>query len=73
VGFSSSIVPEKWRFLYSLNPMVGVIDGFRWAIKGTEPLIDWSGFAVSLLLVIFITLTGLWYFRKTERAFADVI
>ena len=73
VGFSSSIVPEKWRLLYSLNPMVGVIDGFRWAITGTESVIYWPGFAVSLLLVALIALGGLWYFRKTERAFADVI
>jgi lipopolysaccharide transport system permease protein len=73
VGFSSSIVPEQWRLLYSLNPMVGVIDGFRWAITGAESMIYWPGFGVSLLLVILITLSGFWYFRKTERAFADVI
>jgi lipopolysaccharide transport system permease protein len=73
VGFSSTIVPERWRLLYSFNPMVGVIDGFRWAITGTESVIYWPGFAVSLILVALITLTGLWYFRKTERAFADVI
>ncbi|MEI9898293.1 MAG: ABC transporter permease [Chthoniobacter sp.] len=73
VGFSSSIVPEKLRLLYSLNPMVGVIDGFRWAITGTEAIIYWPGFGVSLLLVVLIGLSGLWYFRRTERAFADVI
>jgi len=73
VGFSSSIVPEKWRLLYSLNPMVGVIDGFRWAITGVESAIYWPGFAVSMALVLVILLSGLWYFRKTERAFADVI
>jgi lipopolysaccharide transport system permease protein len=73
VGFSSSIVPERWRLLYSLNPMVGLIDGFRWAITGAESAIYWPGFAVSLLLVALLMLTGLWYFRKTERAFADVI
>ncbi len=70
VGFSSSIVPEKLRLLYSLNPMVGVIDGFRWAITGTEAIIYWPGFGVSLLLVVLIGLSGLWYFRRTERAFA---
>jgi lipopolysaccharide transport system permease protein len=73
VGFSSSIVPAQWRMLYSMNPMVGVIDGFRWAITGAETVIYWPGFGVSLLLVLLITLSGLWYFRKTERAFADVI
>jgi lipopolysaccharide transport system permease protein len=73
VGFSSSIVPDRWRLLYSMNPMVGAIDGFRWAVTGSDYAIYWPGFAVSLLLVALITLSGLWYFRKTERAFADVI
>jgi len=73
VGFSSEIVPEKWRLLYSLNPMVGVIDGFRWAITGVESAIYWPGFAVSMALVVILLLSGLWYFRRTERAFADVI
>jgi lipopolysaccharide transport system permease protein len=73
VGFSSSIVPDKWRLLYSCNPMVGVIDGFRWAITGAESTIYWPGFGVSLLLVAVICVSGLCYFRKTERAFADVI
>ncbi len=73
VGFSSSVVPEKWRLLYSLNPMVGVIDGFRWAITGVESVIYWPGFTVSMFLVFSLLISGLWYFRKTERAFADVI
>jgi lipopolysaccharide transport system permease protein len=73
VGFSSNIVPEKWRFLYSLNPMVGVIDGFRWAILGGETRFYWSGFLLSLILVIGLMVTGIWYFRKMERSFADVI
>jgi lipopolysaccharide transport system permease protein len=73
VGFSSSIVPEKWRLLYSINPMVGVIDGFRWAILGGESAIYWPGFLLSLGLVLVILLTGIQYFRKTERTFADVI
>lgn len=72
VGFSSSIVPEKWRLLYSLNPMVGVIDGFRWAILGNGQLY-WPGFLLSVLLVIILLTSGLWYFRRTERTFADVI
>ena len=73
VGFSSGIIPGKWRLLYSLNPMVGVIDGFRWAIIGKEAIIYWPGFFLSLLLVVILFITGIWYFRKTERTFADVI
>lgn len=73
VGFSSNVVPEKWRMLYSLNPMVGVIDGFRWSISGGASLINWPGFIISLTLVLVIAVTGLWYFRKTERGFSDVI
>ncbi len=73
VGFSSSIVPEKWRFLYSLNPMVGVIDGFRWSILGGESKLYWPGFLLSLGLVFLLLITGIAYFRKMERTFADVI
>jgi lipopolysaccharide transport system permease protein len=73
VGFSSTVVPEKWRLLYSINPMVGVIDGFRWAILGGDVKIFWPGFLISLALVGIIFLTGIWYFRKTEKTFADVI
>ncbi|MEO5713806.1 MAG: ABC transporter permease [Luteolibacter sp.] len=73
VGFSSSVVPENWRLLYSINPMVGVIDGFRWAITGKAEFFHWGGFAISLALVFLMLAGGIWYFRKTERAFADVI
>ncbi|BAY31532.1 ABC-2 type transporter [Nostoc carneum NIES-2107] len=73
VGFSSSVVPEKWRLLYSLNPMVGVIDGFRWAIIGGDSSIYLPGFILSMLLVAFLLITGIWYFRRMERTFADVI
>lgn len=73
VGFSSNVVPEEWRLLYSLNPMVGVIDGFRWAILGGDFQLYWPGFAVSLLLVLLLLWSGTWYFRKMERTFADVI
>lgn len=73
VGFSSSIVPEEWRLLYSLNPMVGVIDGFRWAIIGGEVQLYWPGFLLSLLLVAILLVTGVLYFRRMERTFADVI
>ncbi|KAF3885774.1 MULTISPECIES: ABC transporter permease [Nostocales] len=73
VGFSSKIVPEQWRLLYSLNPMVGVIDGFRWAILGGESQIYLPGFALSLVIVALLLWSGIWYFRKMERTFADVI
>ncbi len=73
VGFSSKIVPEQWRLLYSLNPMVGVIDGFRWAILGGESEVYVPGFALSLMIVILLLGSGIWYFRKMERTFADVI
>lgn len=73
VGFSSSIVPERWRLLYSLNPMVGVIDGFRWAILGGESQFYWSGFLLSFGLVIFLFSSGIWYFRRMEKTFADAI
>jgi len=73
VGFPSSIVPQQWRFLYALNPMVGVIDGFRWAIIGGQAELYWPSFLLSLGLVILLFGGGIWYFRKTERTFADVI
>lgn len=73
VGFSSSIVPEEWRLLYSLNPMVGVIDGFRWAILGGDVRIFLPGFLISMALVGTLLASGIWYFRKMERTFADVI
>lgn len=73
VGFSSSIVPEEWRLLYSINPMVGVIDGFRWAILGGEAQLYWPGFILSMCLVTVMLITGILYFRQTERRFADLI
>ena len=73
VGFSSNIVPEKWRLLYSLNPMVGVIDGFRWAIMRGQTALYWPGFAVSVGLILVMLYTGIRYFRATEKTFADVI
>ena len=73
VGFSSEIVPQQWRFLYSLNPMVGVIDGFRWAILGGESQIYFPGFLLSLVIIVLLLWSGIWYFRRMERTFADVI
>lgn len=73
VGFSSSVVPEQWRLLYSLNPMVGVIDGFRWCILGAESTIYWPGFGLSLAITAFFLWFGIRQFRKMEKTFADVI
>lgn len=73
VGFSSNIVPEQWRLLYSINPMVGVIDGFRWAILGSNANIYMPSFLLSVGLVFLLLWSGIWYFRKMERTFADVI
>jgi len=73
VGFSSGVVPGKWRLLYSINPMVGVIDGFRWAILGGDAHIYWPGFLLSLALTLMIFIMAVRYFRSTERKFADII
>lgn len=73
VGFSSGIVPVEWRLLYSLNPMVGVIDGFRWCILGGESALYWPGFTVSLGVVAFFLWFGIARFRATEKSFADLI
>jgi lipopolysaccharide transport system permease protein len=73
VGFMSALVPERWRFWYHLNPMVGVIDGFRWAVLGQAFTPNWQGFALSLAIVLLVLVSGLFYFRRTERTFADVI
>jgi lipopolysaccharide transport system permease protein len=73
VGFASSIVPEKWRLLYALNPMVGVIDGFRWALLSGSVALYWQGLVLSTALSLALLVTGLWFFRKTERILADVI
>ena len=73
VGFSSSVVPERWRLLYSLNPMVGVIDGFRWCVQGTVSSLYLPGFLISATISILAFSSGVWFFRRTERFFADFI
>jgi lipopolysaccharide transport system permease protein len=73
VGFQSSVVPERFRFLYALNPMVGIIDGFRWCILGARSGVYWPGIAIAVIDVIILLVSGLWYFRRTEQTFADVI
>jgi lipopolysaccharide transport system permease protein len=73
VGFSSSIVPGDWRLFYSLNPMVGVIDGFRWCLLGGESRIYWPGLGLSLAVAGFFLWLGIRQFRKMEKSFADLI
>jgi lipopolysaccharide transport system permease protein len=73
VGFSSSIVPNEWRLLYSLNPMVGVIDGFRWCLLGGESQVYWPGFWLSLAVAGFFLWLGIRQFRRMEKSFADLI
>jgi lipopolysaccharide transport system permease protein len=73
VGFSSSLVPAQWRLLYSLNPMVGVIDGFRWAILGEQSSLYLPGLAVSMVATAFFLWLGLRQFRRMEKSFADLI
>lgn len=73
VGFSSSLVPEKWRLLYSLNPLVCVIDGFRWCILGGNSTLDLRSFGIGLVVIAIFLWFGISYFRRTENAFADLI
>ena len=73
VGFSSSVVPKKWLLLYSMNPIVGVIDGFRWSILGGTSPIYWPSFALSTLIVACFLWRGIVKFRRMERTFADLI
>lgn len=73
VGFSSSVVPGKWRLLYSLNPVVGVIDGFRWCILGRASRIYWTGLGISVVVIVSFLLLGIRQFRQMEKTFADLI
>ena len=71
VGFNSFVISEKWRMLYSLNPMVGVIDGFRWCLLGD--VMHWRSFLVSVTITMLFLMIGIYYFRKMEKTFADNI
>ena len=73
VGFSNAIVPTKWQLLFALNPMVGVIEGFRWAIIGQGAYINPLGFGLSMAIVLLLLVTGIRQFRRMEKRFADVI
>jgi lipopolysaccharide transport system permease protein len=73
VGFKSSVVPDQWRLLYSCNPIVGVIDGFRWAVYGDPDSLYMPGFLLSSGLSLLFLALGILHFRKAEKSFADVI
>jgi lipopolysaccharide transport system permease protein len=73
VGFSSTLVPEQWRLVYSINPMVGVIEGFRWTILRGESQFYWPAVVLSILTTALLCYSGTWYFRKMERTFADIV
>ena len=73
VGYASSIVPDHWRLVYALNPMVGIIDGFRWSLCAGKPETYWPGLAISIALTGLLLVSGLIYFRRMERTFADVV
>lgn len=72
VGFVSTIVPEKWQLLYALNPLVGIIDGFRWSLLGTTHFYP-AGIAISVIMSLLIFFSGLSFFKRMERTFADII
>jgi homopolymeric O-antigen transport system permease protein len=73
VGFSSTVVPERWRLLYSLNPMVGIIDGFRWCLLGGQSQIYLPGLFLGTCVASFFLWFGIYQFRKMEKSFADLI
>lgn len=73
VGFSSSVISEKWRLLYSLNPMTGVIDGFRWCLLAGESNLYLPGLLLGACVAFLFLWFGVYYFRATEKSFADVI
>lgn len=73
VGFSSSVIPAEWRLVYSLNPIVGIIDGFRWCLLGGQSTIYWPGFAASMATTAFFLWFGVKRFRKMEQSFADLV
>jgi len=73
IAYSSSLVPEEWQVLYSLNPMVAVVEGFRWALLGTSQGAPSITLVVSTAVALLLLITGLLYFRRTERLFADMV
>ena len=73
VGFQSSVVPKNWQLIYALNPVVGIIDGFRWCILSSDPPFPFLSLSISFLITAFTLWAGVNHFRRTENEFADVI
>lgn len=73
VGFSSSLIPDRWRVLYALNPMASVIDGFRWAILGGKVSVNWLQFSISTLIILGTCFSGFLFFRRVEKSIVDVM
>jgi lipopolysaccharide transport system permease protein len=71
VGFSSAVIPDKYKIWYSLNPMVGIVDGFRWCLLGD--VMNWNSFLISIVIIVLFLWLGIFYFRKMEKTFADNI
>jgi lipopolysaccharide transport system permease protein len=72
VAYSAKVVPAEYQFLYALNPMVGVVEGFRWALLGARPP-DALTLAVSTVISVIVLISGMYYFRRMERTFADMV
>jgi lipopolysaccharide transport system permease protein len=72
VAYSQSVVDEKWQWLYALNPMVGVVEGFRWALLDA-PAPNIQTLAISTAITIIVLVSGMYYFRRMERTFADLV
>jgi len=73
IAYGASLVPEQWRFLYALNPMVGVVNGFRWALLGIQTAAPDSQLIMSVVVSLILLVSGLFYFRRMERLFADMV
>jgi lipopolysaccharide transport system permease protein len=73
VGYSTQLIPAEWRFLYSLNPMVGIIDGLRWSLSSRDDQVYWPSIIISIVVGSIFLILGLRYFRKNESTFADTI
>jgi lipopolysaccharide transport system permease protein len=73
IAFTTADIPERWLPLYMANPLVGVIDGFRWSILSDQFPVDARAIASSIVVAVAALTFGLWYFRRTERGFADAI
>jgi lipopolysaccharide transport system permease protein len=71
IAYGSSLIPENWRFLYAINPLSGVVDGFRWALLGNQQSAPGPTLIISSLIAVVVLISGMFYFRRMERQFAD--